>query len=370
MLRQAPTSHRQAEWTLQVVVRADGGDGPVLARETVGEGDLADVKSELWMNALLRRGRPDVPLAAMSCHVAPRFSQAGGNVIGGYRLETAAAGRRAALAFTPSSLEPVALRAINRLLDAKKIAPLSRVCWEVTASCRDVADAAPAPEAAAGDVIVREIPRPLDYLRIAIEPWRAAARPSGAVRPRDYPVFYTADALVGAARHARRGAAAVPPVESGAALLGPLCSCPRTGEFFAVVCAAEPIEDAAEERFSLTLSAQSWDRIERRLDAMRRTYGSDAFRLLGTAHGHPFKPVDDTEAADASACPYHHTACVSRADIAFARAVFAREAYQLTHVFGKDGAGRDVHALFGLRNGTLAWRGFSVVREFYPRQES
>jgi hypothetical protein len=364
MLRQAPTSVRYAAWTMQVVVRHGAFDGPVLTRESVMEGDLGDVKSELWMNALLRRGRPEVPLAGMSCRVVPRFGGDGGNVIGGYRLQTPSGGRIASLAFTPASLEPVALRAMKRLLDTKRLSPMSRVYWDVTANCRDGGDSAAAADAR-GDVIVREIPRPLDCLRLAIEPLRREARRSGTVRPRDYPVFYTADALLDAARHARRGAAFVPAVETGAALLGPLCSCPQTGEFFAVVCAAEPIEEAAEERFSLTLSARSWERIDMRLEEMRRRYGSDAFRLLGQAHGHPFRPMD-TETSEGRT-QFHHTAYVSTADIAWARAVFAGEPYQLTHIFGKNASGKNVHALFGLRNGTLAWRGFSVIAQFDPR---
>jgi hypothetical protein len=47
-------------------------------------------------------------------------------------------------------------------------------------------------------------------------------------------------------------------------------------------------------------------------------------------------------------------------------AVFAAAPYGLCHIFGKDGAGKDVHALYGLRNGTLAWRGYSVIRNFQP----
>src|SRR5207249_4645497 len=114
-----------------------------------------------------------------------------------------------------------------------------------------------------------EIPRRLECLSMPIEIIRRDARPVGQSKPRDFPVFYTAEALADASRHARRGQPQTPPVESGAALLGPLCTCARTGEFFAVVIAAEPIEEADEKRFSLTLSAASWQRIESRLNELR-----------------------------------------------------------------------------------------------------
>jgi hypothetical protein len=360
MIQRAPTPIRlrRAAWTLQVAIRTSI-DGPVLAREPVSDGDLGDMKSELWMRRVLRRGRPGVPLEAMPRRIVPRFGAGrDGNVITGYRLETTIAGQRRALAFTPSSLEPVALRAVKRLIIEEKLPRGARVIFEVSATCRDDA-AAKSPSPPADDVIIREIPRPLEYLTAPIQTLREDARPFGRCRPRDFPAFFTSAALIDASRHARRGSAQSPPVESGAALLGVLCSCPRTGEFFAVVCAAVPIEDAAEERLSLTLSARSWDRIDSALDDLRRRYGTPATRLLGQGHSHPFKPFA-CERPD----EFDHTAYVSRDDIAWSRAVFAREPYQLAHIFGKDASGGDVHALYGLRNGTLAWRGFSVIPRF------
>jgi hypothetical protein len=358
-----------ASATLHIVLRADAG-GPILAREAVREADLADVKSELWMAAALRRGRPDLSLESMPYRVVPRIADGENDVVSSYRLETTAAtGESLGLAFTPSSLEPVAMRVAQRLLAEGTLSADTPLVWDVTATPGEAIEQVPTP---VGDVIIREIPRAMDYMSVPIEVFRQDMRRLGGMtKPRDYPVFYAAEALIAASRHARRGGespADAPPVESGAALLGVLCSCPRTGEFFAVVIAAEPIEHAEETRFSLTLSAASWDRIDARLDEMRRRYG-DACRLLGQAHGHPFKPIDDVDLGtgkNQTASASCHTAHVSRDDIAWMRAVFAREPWQLCHIFGRDRAGKNVHALFGLRDGTLAWRGFSVICNFRP----
>src|SRR4051812_45697608 len=79
-----------ASATLHIVVRADAGE-PILAREAVSEEDLADVKSELWMSAALRSGRPDLPLESMRCRVVPRIADGESEVVSSYRLETTAA---------------------------------------------------------------------------------------------------------------------------------------------------------------------------------------------------------------------------------------------------------------------------------------
>ena len=48
------------DWTLTMVLRATT-DGPPLARQRVSEADLAEARSEAWLNGFLRRGQPDLP---------------------------------------------------------------------------------------------------------------------------------------------------------------------------------------------------------------------------------------------------------------------------------------------------------------------
>jgi hypothetical protein len=55
-------------------------------------------------------------------------------VISAYRLETTSGGKRMAMAFTPSSLEPVALRAAQRLLDQGEVRAKTTVVWDITAT--------------------------------------------------------------------------------------------------------------------------------------------------------------------------------------------------------------------------------------------
>src|SRR5438552_1890699 len=123
-------SSRHAAWTLQVVLRAL--DGCVMAREPVSDGDLGDMRCQLWMHAHLRRGDVDLPLSAMSSAIVPEFGEGGANVIVAYRLETTRGGETRSVAFTPRSLECVALRVAERLVKHGVIANQSHVRWEVT----------------------------------------------------------------------------------------------------------------------------------------------------------------------------------------------------------------------------------------------
>ena len=76
---------------------------------------------------------------------------------------------------------------------------------------------------------------PLQYITAPIKPLLDKAICAGTPSPLAYPVFYTREALAAAERHARRGAALEKKVETGAFLVGALCSCPETGEFYSVV---------------------------------------------------------------------------------------------------------------------------------------
>jgi hypothetical protein len=59
---------------------------------------------------------------------------------------------------------------------------------------------------------------------------------------------------------------------------------------------------------------------------------------------------------------------LSQDDRRWTRAVFARQPWQLCHIFGLAARGDRVHGLFGLHGGRLRERGFFVLPEFDPAQ--
>ena len=67
--------------------------------------------------------------------------------------------------------------------------------------------------------------------------------------------------------------------------------------------------------------------------------------------------------AERASCP-RTTAFLSADDLAWCRAVFRGEAWQLSQVFGLDARGEGVEAFYGQRGGLLVPRGYLVVETF------
>ncbi|MEE8458330.1 MAG: hypothetical protein V3S08_00570, partial [Phycisphaerales bacterium] len=58
------------QWSLSIVLRKSA-DGDTLLAEPVTEADLAEARSEAWLNGFLRQGQRDLPLAAVAARIAP-----------------------------------------------------------------------------------------------------------------------------------------------------------------------------------------------------------------------------------------------------------------------------------------------------------
>jgi hypothetical protein len=98
------------------------------------------------------------------------------------------------------------------------------------------------------------------------------------------------------------------------------------------------------------------------LVARRRQPGQHALRLLGQCHGHNFLPAGApcAECATKPACT-RTSAVLSDDDLAWSRAVFPGEPWQLGHVFGLDARGTPVEGCFGQHGGRLVARGYHVI---------
>ena len=108
------------DWSLAIRLRKTA-DGRMLLEEPVTELDLAEARSEAWLNGFLRQGHPDLPLEAVTTRVAPLFT--GDRCIGfAMRAEgpqtTEAGGTPSVHTFGVTCLAPVAQRASSRLLAA------------------------------------------------------------------------------------------------------------------------------------------------------------------------------------------------------------------------------------------------------------
>jgi len=363
----ATTGLAAPPWTFTAILRKESDD-PELCREPVTEADLLEILSEAWLEAVLRKGRPDVPFGEAQFECTPIFKKSAAGRIAGVAVNTFSPGRSEPhrSEFTLSALGQAAERAAQRLQRQGVLKLGDTYTYEITAS-RKPSAIAPASEAVQEFTITANHP-PLHHVTVPLAPLLAKARTVGSVDDRMCHVFFTVEALERTEKFARKGAAQNPPVETGAILIGNLCSCPETGEFFVVVVDALEVQDAEQTKFTLSYSGKSWSRIQAVLKARQAQPATRAQRMVGQAHGHNFLPADGAPPCElcskVSVCT-RTSVFVSSDDRDWSRAVFARQPWQLCHIFGLNARRENVQALYGLRDGRLQERGYHVLPEFH-----
>jgi hypothetical protein len=351
--------------SLSVLLRLELDSAP-LTREQVLPADLTDVISEAWRDGCLRRGYPDVPQADVPMRLVPTFKNGSNRRCAGFELEvTAPGGERTRRPFTIHSLAPVARRAAAKMLSAGTLQSAQTYFYEVELNRRALSAA---PSIVSGDFDIRVKTAPLRFLNVPLRPLLEKATAVDVLDDDHFTVFYTAEAFAQAEKFSRRGGDAVPAVETGGVLIGSLCSCKSSGEFFAVVTDVLEVHEAEENEFSLSYSGKSWMRIQNIMKARQASEPHRAERILGQAHGHNFVP---NEGKTCEACPQRpvcslNNLFVSLDDQNWTRAVFAHQPWQLCHIFGLTARGDKINGLFGLQDGRLQSRGFFILPEFNP----
>jgi hypothetical protein len=357
-----------ANKTLTVLLRR-GPDGPLIWREPVTQADLADLVSELWLHAYLRKGQTSVPLEDVRPEVVPQLHDPAMARCAGFSLEvTHADGQKIRRYFSLISVAHVARRTARLLRESGSLSPGTRFIYEVEMTD---GDRVPAPaDSDLGFDIKIERP-PLTHLRVPLAPLLAQAKVMEKDEADDCPVFFTRAAFAKAERCSRRGAKLNPPVETGGVLAGHLCASP-CGEFFVVVTDVLEATDALETPYSLGFSDQTWNRIQAVVQARQSAHPEQGYRLLGNCHGHNFLPNLTPTASDPASCqtcPRQKTCSItsvfcSESDELWIKSLFARQPWHLTNIFGLTPRSEPVHGLFGLRDGRLQPRGFHLIPDF------
>ncbi|MBM4042814.1 MAG: hypothetical protein FJ290_30365 [Planctomycetes bacterium] len=354
--------------TLALALRTKA-DGPVVLRESVTEGDLFDLYGEVWLAACLRKGHPGVPLDELRVRLVPVLEKGQDSVCLGLIIEGVGPdGATSRHVFPPAAFEDVAWRASQKLIRDGQLKSGDLYYYDVIVDRRPVAELAMRRQAAAPFTVTAK-PTPLAYLTLPLAPLAERAEAIGDMGEPWSPVFYTRAALEKAERFARRGALAAHPVETGGVLVGPLCSCPDTGEFFLVVCDAIELLEAESTEYSLTYSGATWTHVQRTLGALQADPTTACYRILGQAHGHNFSPhfgEKKCEDCDQFATCTLTSVFPSVSDRRWTRAVFARQPWAVCHIFGLTARGGHAQALYGIRQGALAERGYYVLPDFAP----
>jgi hypothetical protein len=347
---------------LFAVLRLDS-PGAILAREPVRPDDLNAHVAEAWREGCLRKGRIDVPLIEASVWLRPIFKPGQRLACAGFALETHLPGAEPlATAFTNRSLDAVASRAAERLLKSGKLKEGQHYVYEIHFQ----PDARPGPPSDAGEIdfeLTDHSPR-LTCIEAPLRSLLEQATPRNEIDEGAFHVFFTLNAFARAEQFARKGASASPPVETGAALAGVLCSCPDSGDFFVVITDAYEVMAAEEKPCSIELSHESWRRILSTIKA--RAARSPALRLIGQAHGHNFLPAGGQTC---EACPTRAVCDLTNVfasddDQNWTRAHFAGQPWSVCTIFGLSARADRLHEVFTQHNARLRRRGYFVLPDF------
>jgi hypothetical protein len=365
-------AHRGHAALLSVRLRWEQG-GEVIAFEGVSSRDLMDALSELWFEVGLRKGFAEVGLEEVEAQVRPVYREdaEAGRYCAGFELESAdPTGSRTRRFFPREYVEPVAARGARRLLENGTLQPGDVYYYDLAPGDGAARGDGSVDEPVAGEATLfgppgRKVPGHLRVpLRRLLE-HTDAATPYIADDP--YPVFFTRSARERAERVSRKGADANPPIETGGLLIGPLCSCPDTGEMFAVIVDVLEATDSEATTHTLTYSSSTWARIQAIVRARQANPATRHHRIIGQSHGHNFLPFDGAAACEECAhreiCK-RSTAHLSAADRTWVRAVFNGEPWCVSQVFGLDVRSGPAEAFYGQRGGSLVQRGYHVIDDF------
>ena len=349
-------------WRLELSIQLEPNGACEVTREDIVQADLIDMQGEAWRENWLRKGYTDVAMEDLDFEVIPVFDQTGSGVAASLILRsTGPNGAVANLPFSIFALSQAAARAANRLMISGVLGAGDLYYYRVIP--RRLTDKQPATPTDAkknstcGFSLHEEKNTPLTLLQLALPPLLANAKAVNVDDERKRaPILYTVDALTQAERLARRGAKFQPPVETGALLVGAICTCPQTNECFSLITHVIELLDTQAAKYSLTLSGRTWQRIEKVIRTMQDQPETRCHRIIGQCHGHNFKPLEATGLAT--------SAFISADDQLWNNAVFNRQPHQLCHIFGLyEDLSKD-ERLFGLEDGRLLERGYYVIPEF------
>jgi len=363
------------------VVRKDDPDLRVLDREVLLVSDLVGLRDETWWLGV-RAGQLPLERQGLVPRVVP--GPRAGPCFRGFSLELSDSHHRFAHRFSIYSLRDAAQRPITRLLTQKVLQADDTVNYFLTAlpqadshgqsACSTPGDGNGKPGGLSATIKVKPRSQGLVLEEASLKEYLAASAPltaGWATRgdpsdPADssaMTVIFQREAWEMGYRFARRGQE----VESAAVWTGRLLRDTASSEVLMLVEGCIEAGAAAEDRYSVTFSGETWARIRDQLDQRRQRLGRPHEIILGSVHGHNFTPAADEEGRQAceacelrATCP-RTTAVASALDIQWHKSVFVGQPYAVLGIWGWTARGDEVWQLYGLSDGTLAPRGARLL---------
>ena len=341
-----------------------GGDGRIVARAPLSRDDLQLVRDETWWRGV-RAGALEPDLAAHELRVSPG-RDAGRGRCAGIHIELRAGRRSYRRHFPVETFAAVARRKMLELVEQDAAAATDTFNYFLTAipAEHDELPQAALHSTPRGEPLTFETARLADYL-LRSEPLVGVSEPPEPPSQPAMEVFVTEEVWEEGRGLSRRGGEH----ESAAVFSGRLLRDADSPEVFMVLDACLEAEQAVEEKLAVTFTGETWSRIRKTLEQRRRRLGRPHEIIVGSAHGHPFKPAADAQGrrmCDACSIARYcnrSTATPSNDDFDWHRSVFTGQPWATLAIWGFNAREQDDWRFYGLENGALRERSLRKVQE-------
>lgn len=333
------------------------GDGRIVARVPLGSDDVQLLRDETWLRGI-RAGALEASLAAYGLHVSPGLD-AGRGRCAGIHVELRGGRQSYRRHFPLESLAAVARRRILQLVEQEAAAASDTFNYFLSAVPSELDGPRPddSHSTAPAEPVPFETARLADYL-IRSEPLVGVSEPPEPPSEPAMEVFVAEEVWEEGRGLSRRGGER----ESAAVFSGRLLRDADSPEVFVVLDACLEAEEAVEEKLAVTFTGETWSRIRRMLEQRRRRLQRPHEIIVGSAHGHPFKPSADAQGrrtCDACAIARYcnrTTAVPSTDDFDWHRSVFTGQPWATLAIWGFNAREQDDWRFYGLENGALRER--------------
>jgi hypothetical protein len=341
----------------------------VLALEPVTPSDLLPMRDQVFWDGV-RAGAlpPDLHALEVEVHPGENESQ---DQLSGFVMEMSRGRQNYRRHFKPSTLSQTLARPLSKLLEDEVLKADDEYDFFLTARPSDEADARRSPvgqiqATSRSEALNFESGSLTEYMQNSEELMGPTSRQLAAQekKSKQMPLFVETDVWEEGRELARLGGED----ESAAVATGRLFRDTDSPEVFLVIDAFLQAEFAAEEKFSVTFSGDTWGQVRARLEQRRRRMNRPHEMIVGSVHGHNFQPAaDDSGRKMCDACAVldvcsRSTAVASTDDFRWHRAVFAGQPWATLLIWGWNARDEEEWRMYGLQNASLSPRTVRLLK--------
>ena len=348
-------------------------EGRLLGFESIKVSDITLARDETWWDGVCE-GSLSPDLRAHSWQVLPGES-AGRDRVKGFMVDVKGPRRSFRKQFATRTMANVARRAALQFREQEALGTDENYSFFLTTR---PADAGPSPAAASEAALqATRVSEPLQFEHDSLTDWLSRSQPYagpvGTDKPcpdeklagETMPAFIPRSIWNDAHDMSRLGGEN----ESAAVLTGHLTRDTDSSQVFLVVTDCLRAEHAEEEQFSVGFSGETWALMRDRVEQRRRRLKRPSEMIVGTAHGHNFKPSPDANGRmTCDACAVlevcsRSTCHASDDDLRFHQSVFTEAPWAQLLLWGWNARDEEEWRMYGLQDATLTPRIVRIVED-------